>query len=78
MPKYRAGHGIRTRDIQLGKLATDLDTAGIPDARVESDVPTEPLLARDWTPRGGKKGGKPRRFATLVFWKAEPASWSVT
>jgi hypothetical protein len=39
MAKYGAGHGIRTRDIQLGKLASDSVRSGFSDVRAGKGWP---------------------------------------
>lgn len=68
MRKCGAGHGIRTRDIQLGKLGANYETSANTSGSVADDEPTVPLLDRHWTSRGGKKGGSPRRLGQTLYW----------
>ena len=59
MRNYRAGHRIRTGDIQLGKLASILRMLGITVVRREERVPRQPGLGGHWTSLGETKGGCP-------------------
>jgi hypothetical protein len=66
MAKYGAGHGIRTRDIQLGKLASNADDSGISDASTCPMVPKATRPGPSLDIAGWEKGWeRPKR---TLYW----------
>jgi hypothetical protein len=61
MRKYGAGHGIRTRDIQLGKLASNSSSIGNSDVSTCPMLPKRALTGPSLDITGWEKGWETRR-----------------